>query len=84
MYRHEEARRSYEQAIQLEPEEATYYFNFGLLLEELGQKQEAGNLYQRASQLRLPVERTALLEAIGPSWEDMATVSLRAPTLLKS
>ena len=82
MQHFEQARHSYEQAIQLEPGEATYYFNLGLLLEGLDQLEEAGQMYIRAKELHVAVKQTEHIEAIGTSWEDMATMYLRAPKLL--
>ncbi|MGH2495018.1 MAG: tetratricopeptide repeat protein [Ktedonobacteraceae bacterium] len=82
MQHHEQARRSYEQAIQLEPDEATYYFNLGLLLEELDQLEEAGQMYIKAKELHVAAKETERLKAVGTSWEDTATMYLRAPKLL--
>ena len=49
--RYEEARTAYDQAISLDPKDATAYYNRGLALDRLGKKKEAQQAYNKAKQL---------------------------------
>ena len=86
MQRYEEAQRSFEQAILLEPDEALFYANLGHLLEELGKADEAAHAQANARSLHLQHAQTTLLEVAQDqtAWEDMETAYMPSPRLFRS
>src|SRR5205823_6118163 len=84
---YEEAHRSFERAIALEPGEALFASNLSQLRQELEKANEAAQAQEGAQALRLQDTQGTVLPEVALDqrrWEDMETAYIPSPSLFRA